>query len=70
MLFAVQCYSEAQDAYMRCFQLSASEKEQFHEMAKKSSDHGSLLTAQGHIVCCHFSNYLLLVSAEWLSKKS
>ena len=35
VLFAVQCYSEAQDAYMKCFQLSASEKEQFHDMAKK-----------------------------------
>ena len=35
VMFSVQCYSEALEAYLKCFQLSASDKEHFHEMAKK-----------------------------------
>ena len=35
VLVSVQCSSEALEAYLKCFQLSFSDKEHFHEMAKK-----------------------------------
>ena len=34
-MFAIQCYSEAAEGYLKCFQLSANDKDHFHEMAKK-----------------------------------